>query len=146
MSAITIRALQQNDFPNWLPLWDANNMGRKNENLTTETWSRLMSDDAPVYGLCAIKQGDLAGILHYILHPITGSIDPACYMQDLFVDENHRKKGLARKMVQELTKIGRTEKWARIYWLAEADNTAAQALYKNLGVKLNFTLHVFPTQ
>lgn len=141
---IIIRSLQQNDFPNWLPLWNANNLGQIDEVLTTETWSRLTDDNHPVNGICAIVNGEMAGLVHYVLHPTTGAIEPICYMQDLFVSEKHRQKGIARKMVKELIIIGEKENWGRLYWLADENNEAAQALYKNIGVKMNFSLFIQP--
>jgi len=139
---VTIRPLQQNDFPNWLPLWDGNNAGQRDTDVTTETWSRLMDEAAPVHGLAAIHKGEMAGLVHYILHPTTGAIAHACYMQDVYIDPKFRQQGLARKLVEEVVKIGKNEKWSRMYWIAESNNEAAQALYKNIGVKLDFTLHV----
>lgn len=143
-ASLSIRPLVLNDFPHWLPLWDGNNLGRRDEALTTETWSRILDSDYPVYGLGAVHKGELAGILHYVLHPTTGNINSVCYMQDLYVSPDHRSKGIARKMVYELSEIAKQEKWARIYWLADAKNEAAQALYKDIGVRLNFTFHVLP--
>jgi len=143
---MNIRAIQSDDFPQWLALWNANNLGHKDEAVTTETWTRLNDDEAQVFGLVAEDKGTLVGLIQYILHPTTGSIDPVCYMQDVFVEPAHRGKGLARKMIEALEKMGKCEKWARIYWLAEAKNEAAQALYKSLGHKLDFTLHILPTQ
>lgn len=119
-------------------------MGHINEALTTETWTRLMDENYGVYGLCALKNGEMAGLVHYILHPTTGAFEPICYMQDLFVDDNFRKQGIARKMVFALTEIGHKEKWTRLYWLADDNNEAAQALYKNIGVKMNFSLYIQP--
>ena len=63
-------------------------------------------------------------------------------MQDLYVDPDMRENGIARRMVMQLSDIGKSEKWARMYWLAESDNAAAQALYKSIGMKLDFTLHM----
>lgn len=141
---ITIRALQHNDFPAWLPLWIGNNMGQNNEDVTTETWSRITNPEHPVNGLGAFDGDQLVGILHYILHNTTGFIEPVCYMQDLYVDPDQRKKGTARKLVKELEKIAKKEKWGRVYWLAETNNEAAQALYKDIGVKIDFTVHILP--
>lgn len=142
--SLKIRPLERNDFPDWLPLWDGNNKGERNEAVTTETWSRLTDPDFPVRGLCAELNGDMVGLVHYVLHYTTGSIAPVCYMQDVYVDPSMRKKGIARVMVMELSKIAFKEKWGRMYWLAEENNEAAQALYENIGVKLNFSLHVLP--
>jgi ribosomal protein S18 acetylase RimI-like enzyme len=65
-------------------------------------------------------------------------------MQDLFIDPAHRQKGLGRALVLALTAYAKSQKYARLYWLAEAENEAAQALYASLGVKLDFTFHVMP--
>jgi len=137
-----IRPLGQSDFPAWLPLWNGNNLDVKNEPVTTETWSRLMDPDFPIHGLCAVEGEKMLGFVHYVVHPTTGSIEPVCYMQDVYVDPAQRKKGIARKLITEVAKLKEKENWARIYWLAESDNIAAQKLYKDIGVKLNFTLHV----
>lgn len=139
---IKIRPINSEDFPEWLALWNANNQGHKNEELTTTTWMRLNDPGAQVFGLVAESNSRLIGLLQYIVHPTTGSVAPVCYMQDVFVEPAQRKKGIARAMIKELERIGKCEKWARIYWLAEADNVAAQALYKTLGHKMNFTIHI----
>ena len=141
--SLTIRPLAPDDYNQWLVLWDANNQGHINHEVTAMTWRRLMENDQ-VRGLMALDDGKMVGLVHFILHPVTGHIKPVCYMQDLFVDPTHRRKGIARKLVSALAARGTSESWARIYWLAEAQNREAQMLYKNLGLKLDFTLHVLP--
>lgn len=146
MAQIKIRPVESGDFPAWLPLWDGNNLGQRNEAVTTETWTRLVDPDFPVHGLVAESpDGALAGLVHYILHYTTGAVAPVCYMQDLYVSPEHRRHGIGRRLVRALADQGQKEKWARLYWLAEADNKAAQALYKDFGIKLDFTLHVLRT-
>lgn len=141
--SITVRALSQVDYEPWRALWDANNQGHKNEDVTAATWQRLM-EDGQVRGLVAEDDGTVVGLVHFILHPVTGHNKPVCYMQDVFVDPAHRRKGIGRALVTALAHIGAAEGWARLYWLAEAHNQEAQSLYKNLGLKLDFTLHVLP--
>lgn len=139
-----IRALTSDDFGGWLVLWNANNLGHINEPVTTQTWMRLMDDQAQVFGIVAEDKGALVGLVQYIVHPTTGSIEPACYMQDVFVTPKMRGRGIAKAMIGELERIGKREAWSRVYWLAEAGNEAAQALYKSLGQKMDFTLHILP--
>ena len=144
---MNIRALNRSDYDQWLPLWQENCLHQISDDVTAETWRRICNPKENVFGLAAFNDNDkLVGILHYILHATTGFIQPACYMQDLFVDEKHRKQGIAKQLVWELHELGKNEKWARIYWFAENNNEAAQALYKNLGVKMDFGLFVLPTQ
>lgn len=144
-SVVKIRPLQKLDYAGWLILWDGNNLGTRDAQVTAQTWGRLNDTQFPVHGLIAFENNQPVGLLHYVVHPTTGSLKDVCYMQDVYVDPAYRKKGIARAMIEELSRIGKLEqKWARIYWLAEANNEAAQRLYKNLGVRLDFTLHVIP--
>ena len=141
--SITVRTLKAEDYDQWQVLWDANNQGHINQDVTAATWRRLMDDDQ-VRGLVAVEGDRLAGLVHFILHPVTGHLKPVCYMQDVFVDPAHRRQGIGRELVTALAALGTREGWARMYWLAEAQNAEAQSLYKNLGLKLDFTLHVLP--
>ena len=139
---MNIRAIKPDDYAQWLPLWDGNNLGQSDEAVTAETWRRLNDEASPIFGLVAEENGMLIGLVHYVLHPTTGSLEDVCYMQDVYVDPDQRKKGIARKMVEHLAVEGMKKRWARLYWLADENNAAAQALYKNIGVKLNFSLHI----
>lgn len=117
-------------------------MGAIGDGVTARTWQLICDDKAEVFGLGAFENDDLRGILHYVLHPTTGSLFPACYMQDLFTDPPYRSKGIAMALLKELKTRYHNEKWARIYWVAEENNIAAQKLYQKFGVKLDFTFHV----
>lgn len=141
-----IRPLERNDYDSWLPLWQANCLHQISDEVTAETWRRLTNPKEHVFGLGAFDGEELKGILHYILHPTTGYKEYACYMQDLFVDENCRRQGIAKRLVWELNEIGQKERWARIYWFAENKNEAVQNLYKNLGTRMDFSLHMLATQ
>lgn len=144
MNQIFFRPLVYSDFSEWLPLWDGNNFGVRDDQVTQETWRRILADDLPVYGICAEQNGRLLGIAHYILHYTTGNIRPVCYMQDVYVSPLYRRKGIGRRLVEEIIAIGGREKWARLYWLTQSHNEEAKALYKNLGIKLDFAFYVLP--
>ncbi|MFP4097409.1 MAG: N-acetyltransferase family protein [Alphaproteobacteria bacterium] len=145
MNKLIVRPLISDDYAQWLPLWDGNNMGQRNEALTAQTWSRLCDPaNTQVNGLGADMGGRLLGITHYILHPTTGHLNPVCYMQDVYVDPAHRRKGVAKRMVEALSAIALQEKWARMYWLTHDENYEAKAMYKHFGVKLNFSFYVLP--
>lgn len=145
MSVATIRTLSPGDYDAWLPLWTKNNLGQEDKAVTAATWAKLTDSESPVRGKGAfLHDGDMAGLVHYILHPVTGSLAPAAYMQDLYVDTPFRRHGIAKQLVEAVANTGKREKWARLYWLAEGGNEAAQALYKNIGVRLDFSFHVMP--
>lgn len=140
----TISKLEDQDYDGWLPLWNSNNLGQINADVTKTTWSRLINSNHPVNGLIAKKDNKAIAFLHYILHHTTGHIEPVCYMQDVFVLEEVRNNGIAKELILYLQVLGQKEKWSRLYWLAEQNNKAAQALYRKIGLKLDFTFHVLP--
>ena len=143
---MSIRALERKDYDQWLPLWNENCHHKIADDVTEKTWQLLTNLKEQVFGLGIFDGDTLQGFLHYILHPTTGFKEPACYMQDLYIAEDQRRQGLARRLVWELAEIGKGEKWARIYWFAQNDDEAVQNLYKNLGIPMNFTLFMYPTQ
>lgn len=112
--------------------------------VTDKTWARLCDDTSTVFGLGCFEHTEMQGFVHYVLHPTTGALNPVCYMQDLFIHPDHRRKGLAREILKTLAITGQQNRWERIYWIASQDNAAAQKLYKNIGVQLNFSFHVLP--
>lgn len=141
-----IRALQRQDYDQWLPLWQKNCLNQISDEVTTETWRRLTNPKEPVHSLGVFDESEnLLGFLHYVLHATTGAIEPACYMQDLFISEMARRQGLAKRLVWELHEMGKDQNWARIYWFAQNSDVAVQNLYKNLGIPMDFTLFMYPT-
>lgn len=144
-----IRPFTRHDYEAWLPLWLENCAHKISDEVTQETWRRLCHPKEQVFGLGAFaddKPQNLQGLLHYILHPTTGQIEPVCYMQDVFVAHDSRRIGIAKRLIWTLGEIGKQNDWARIYWMAEKDNMAAQSLYKNLGIAIDFSLHILPTK
>lgn len=141
---LKIQPINSTDYEGWLPLWNGNNGMAIDPRITMQTWERLIDPQMPVHGLIAHDGDNACALVHYILHPVTGHLNNACYMQDLYVLPSYRRRGIARLLVETLAERGRIMKWARLYWLAEQNNKEAQALYRNLGVKLDFSFHVLP--
>ncbi|MEM8833583.1 MAG: GNAT family N-acetyltransferase [Pseudomonadota bacterium] len=140
-----IRPIERKDYDSWLPLWQENCLHQISDDVTAETWRRLTNPKELVFGLGAFQDNQLIGFLHYVLHHTTGFIEPACYMQDLFVLPDHRGQGIAKQLVWELNAIAKKENYARLYWFVDNQNESALNLYKNLGIKMDFALYMLPT-
>lgn len=58
---------------------------------------------------------------------------PVLYLEDLYVDEEHRGKGLGRTMLTRLATIAEERGCSRIDWLCLDWNAAAKEFYEGLG-------------
>ena len=61
------------------------------------TWARLHDPAEPMGALGAYVDGRLCGIAHYIFHRSCWTVGDYCYLQDLFVVEDARGRGLGRR-------------------------------------------------
>src|SRR5260221_2087530 len=101
-----IRAVRQDDFATWLPLWDGYNefYGRVGPTaltpeVTALTWSRLLDPAVPMQALVAEQDGKLLGITHYLYHLGTMQAETICYLSDLFTVPAARGKGVGGKLI-----------------------------------------------
>jgi len=81
-----------------------------------------------VYALVARVEGQLVGIAHYLFHTSAWSAD-VCYLQDLFVDETVRSRGVAQALIAQVAAAAGARGATRLYWLTHHTNTRARRLY-----------------
>ena len=148
MPDLLIRPVQQSDFDQWKQLWDGYNAfyGRKDatalpEAITSSTWARFFDSYEPVHALVAEQSGKILGLVHYLFHRSTISIQPTCYLQDLFTLESARGKGVCRSLIQEVYRIAADAGCARVYWLTHETNSTAMKLYDNVAEKSGFLVY-----
>ncbi len=145
---ITIRAIERQDFAQWLPLWDGYNRfyGRSgptalSAEITQMTWARFFDSYEPVHALVAVSEKRLVGLVHYLFHRSTTLIGPTCYLQDLFTDESLRGKGIGRALIQAVYDQARIAGASRVYWQTHETNTAAQKLYDKVAERSGFIVY-----
>ena len=105
-------------------------------------WQRLRQG-TELHGLGARIDGRLIGIAHYFFHPTFWS-GPACYLQDLFVDEAVRGRGAARALIERVAQAAREHGATRYYWHTQEDNTRARALYDQVARFTGFVRYQYP--
>lgn len=134
MSAIltSVRECRAEDETAWRRLWaDYNHFYRATipDLVTSTTWSRVVDPAAPVIGRLAESGGKSVGISVSVLHAGTWTMDPVCYLEDLFVDAAARGQGVGRALIEDLIALAGARGWSRLYWHTEAGNMAARRLY-----------------
>jgi GNAT superfamily N-acetyltransferase len=93
-------------------------------------WGCATSIDHPMRLLIAADSSDEAiGFLLYLTHPYSWSRRPIAYLLDLFVEPDSRRGGIGGALIERLADIGRERGWLKIYWMTQADNDKAHALY-----------------
>lgn len=148
---ILIRQAQTDDFDQWLPLWNGYNefYGRHGasalpEEITRATWSRFFDSYEPVHALVAEADNQLVGLAHYLFHRSTISIQPTCYLQDLFTLPSSRGRGVGHRLIEAVSERARQAGSARVYWLTHHTNSAARRLYDHVAEDSGFIVYRKP--
>ena len=105
-------------------------------------WQRLLARDG-VRGLGAFVDDQLVGIAHYLFHSSVWARSN-CYLQDLFTLPSARGRGVARALIEAVAERARGEGAARYYWLTQAHNATARALYDKVASHAGFIRYDYP--
>ncbi|MEM8876901.1 MAG: GNAT family N-acetyltransferase [Pseudomonadota bacterium] len=129
----SIRSLNENDFDQWLPLWQGYLTyyeSSVSDQVTDTTWSRIITPGEQPHGLCVVDPiGRLGGIVHYLFHRSTWTETSYCYLEDLFVDPAIRGQGLGGRLIAAVEQMATEEGATRLYWNTQHFNTRARVLY-----------------
>ncbi len=139
--AVHIRPFGPEDREAWEPLWQAYLTFYKSTlpaEVTDTTWRRLNDPLEPMYGLAAILNGQIVGIVHYLYHRSTWSVGNYCYLQDLFTAEEARGRGVGRSLIEAVYEKAKADGASRVYWLTHETNVTAQALYDKVAQRSGF--------
>jgi len=145
MGDVTIvRALRGADRPDWDRMWAGYNAfyERVIPAETTElTWSRFFDGNEPVHALIAEQDGTPVGLVHYLFHRSTSMIELTCYLQDLFVAGDARRRGIGRALIEAVYERARVAGSPRVYWQTHETNTTAMRLYDQVAERSGFLVY-----
>ena len=128
-----VRDVSADDHAAWLRLWDGY-LGHYRHVLppaqTEHTWARSLDPTSAIsMRVVPGAHGVIEGFAIHVLHPSTWATGESCYLEDLYVDPAARGRGMARALIDDLIAQGRAKGWSHVYWVTEADNARARALY-----------------
>ena len=141
MSALIIRPITEADHAQWLPLWQGYQVFYKvdlADAVTASTWARLLDPHEPIHGLVAERDGRLLGFTHHIYHRHTWAVELSCYLNDLFVDPEQRKQGIAEALVRAVKADAMARGTPKIYWLTHETNASGRSLYDKIATRSGF--------
>ncbi|WP_151722541.1 GNAT family N-acetyltransferase [Acinetobacter ursingii] len=139
---MNIRPVTKNDFNEWHQLWKGYQVFYKatiSDEITKTTFDRFQDAREPVYCLVIENQEkQLIGLVHYLFHRSTWTIENYCYLQDLYVDPKHRASGLGRKLIEAVYAEAEKNHCSRVYWLTQENNDQARMLYDRIADQTGF--------
>lgn len=130
--SLTIRDAEAQDEAAWRGLW-AGYLAFYDVNLdpavTARTWERMMDPAAPLKGRLAFEGDTLLGFALHHHHCSTWVMGEDCYLEDLFVSDSARGKGVGRALIDDLIAEAKARGWHRLYWHTDEGNARARVLY-----------------
>ncbi len=138
---ISIRPATPNDVPTVASLIRALSQYEKLEHEVTMTEDKLR---ASMFGprpyaeaLLAEEDGKPVGFALFFHNYSTFLAQPGLYLEDLYVLESHRGKGIGKAMLVRLAKIAVERNCGRMEWAVLDWNVDAIGFYEKLGAKPN---------
>ena len=146
-SELVVRPAAAADYPQWLPLWTGYNTFYKRvlpEATTRTSWARFLDPAEPMHALVAEADGQLLGLVHYLFHRATATVEDACYLADLFTNQQARGKGVGRRLIEAVYEAARAAGASRVYWQTHETNAVAQVLYNEVADRSGFIVYRKP--
>ncbi len=141
-TSVKIRPLELSDREAWNLLWQGYltfNKADVSVEITDTTWKRFLDPSEDMHAFCAINPaGEMIGIVHFLYHRITWSIENRCFLVDLFVSENARGTGAGRALIEAVYEAADARGASQVYWLTQDNNSTARKLYDRLANKTSF--------
>ncbi|AMK33621.1 GNAT family N-acetyltransferase [Pseudomonas mosselii] len=141
MTSITLRPVGANDHAAWLPLWQAYLRFYETElpeAVSASTWQRLLDGHEPTHSALAWVDGKAVGMVNFIYHRSNWSIEPSCYLQDLYVDSAVRGLGIGRQLIEHVYAAAKADGCAKVHWLTHETNATAISLYEQVAERPGF--------
>ena len=139
-----IRYLEQNDKENWERLYNGYADFYKvstNTGILDTLWSQIHDDNHIVNGICYELEGKIVSIAHYrtMPRPINGQY--ICFLDDLFVEPDFRRKKIAQKIINHLESLSKANNWGGIRWITHSSNDNVKKLYDKIANNTGFELY-----
>ena len=128
----------------WLPLWKAYLEFYKQplpDEITELTYGRFLDGHEPMTLLVA-KEGDtMLGFAALLEHRSTWARVGYVYLEDLFVTEAARGKGVGGKLIEAVKAHARSRDAERVHWVTHHYNQAARRLYDSVAAEQGFVTY-----
>ena len=139
-----IRPIKIEDKAHWEKLYKSYAEFYKvemNDKILQTVWDWLHDKNHEVEGLVYQVDEYIVAIAHYrrMPRPLFGK--DIGFLDDLFVDPDHRGKRIGEKIIKELQKISKLRGWDLIRWTTRNNNIRAKSLYDRVAEKTSWDMY-----
>ncbi|SHJ21125.1 GNAT family N-acetyltransferase [Wenxinia saemankumensis] len=146
---VRIRPLERGDRSEWGALWRAYLAfygTTRPEDHVTAYFDRLLAEDPHDFRCrLALSGGRPVGLVHFLFHAHGWRAEPVCYLQDLYADVGVRGRGVGRALIEAVYAEADRRGAPSVYWLTQAGNAPARALYDRVGRATDFVKYERPS-
>jgi GNAT superfamily N-acetyltransferase len=139
-SPVDVRAVQERDLPGLLALLNAKaefDGAASSFAPDLETLRGALFSHAPMAkALVAVSGEDIVGMATYYGTFSSFIARPCLWLDDLFVSESYRSKGVGRALMEQLCTIAYEAGCGRVDWVVASGNDKGQDFYASLGASI----------
>ena len=133
-----IREIHSKDKKQWEKLYKGYAVFYKvemNNQILQTVWNWLSDKNHELKGIGYEIDGKIVGLAHYrkLLSPLKGKY--IGYLDDIFVDPEYRGQKIAKKLLNKIKEISKTNGWNLVRWQTDEDNFTAKKLYDKVATK-----------
>tara|TARA_Y100000022_G_scaffold175378_1_gene164030 strand:+ start:148 stop:579 length:432 start_codon:yes stop_codon:yes gene_type:complete len=136
-----IRPIKKKDKNDWEKLYIGYANFYKvemNDEILGTVWKWLLDKSHEVSGLVYEENSKIVALAHYrkMPSPLRGKY--IGFLDDLFVDPDHRGKKIGESILSEIKKISEKNNWELVRWITRKDNNRAKSLYDKVSEKTSW--------
>lgn len=102
-----------------------------------EDMEKLMFGDRLLHMLKAEMDGKMAGFAAYYYQLVSFPAKKVLYLEDIFVREAYRGRGIGNQFFTELERIAKENNCLKMTWKCLEWNQSSRSFYEHLGAKLD---------
>jgi GNAT superfamily N-acetyltransferase len=97
----------------------------------------IFAETPMAHALVAVEEGVLVGMATYFSIFSTFIVKPGLWLDDLYVYESHRGRGIGKLLIEQLCTIAENNGCGRVDWLVSHYNARGQKFYERIGATIS---------
>ena len=130
---MNIRRLKEDDIGALERLYQQFWNEKSNVQLMKKQFSELSRNDDYIFLIAEIDNSVVGSTMGIVCYELYGECQPFIVMEDLVVDEDFRKIGVGKALVDELESLAKQKNCYQILFMTEADRKGTIKFYESLG-------------